>query len=98
MDPEEMAAEKLRCLGQRRKPRDLLDLRFLLGKGVRPDEELLTLKLEEVGLEPTLTPVELVEGYDITEGEWNSDLGILIEGVPDLSAVRRDVLAYLGDR
>ncbi|UCC92359.1 MAG: nucleotidyl transferase AbiEii/AbiGii toxin family protein [Thermoplasmata archaeon] len=97
MDPVEMAAEKLRCLGQRRKPRDLLDLRFLLGKGARPDTELLTMKLDEVGLEPTLTPVELVEGYDITEGEWKSDLGILIEGVPELSTVKRDVLTYLGD-
>ena len=97
MHPVEMAAEKLRCLGQRRKPRDLLDLRFLLGKGARPDRELLTLKLEEVGLEPTLSPVDLVDGYDVTEGEWKSDLGVLIERVPDLDTVRRDVKGFLGE-
>ncbi len=97
MDPEEMAAEKLRCLGQRRKPRDLLDLRFLLGKGARPDPDLLALKLGEVGLEPTLTPFELVEGYNVTEGEWNAELGILIEGVPELSNVKGDVIRFLTD-
>ncbi|NIP35788.1 MAG: hypothetical protein GWN18_12545, partial [Thermoplasmata archaeon] len=74
-----------------------LDLRFLLGKGARPDPDLLALKLGEVGLEPTLTPFELVEGYNVTEGEWNAELGILIEGVPELSNVKGDVIRFLTD-
>ena len=66
MDPKEMAAEKLRSLRQRRKPRDLLDVWFLLGKGTRPEREFLAQKLDQVGLEPELTAVELVEEFDIT--------------------------------
>ena len=96
MDPVEMAAEKLRSLKQRRKPRDLLDVWFLLGKGIRPDRAFLAEKLVEVGLEPGTTPGELVEGFDITEEEWKSDLGVLVERVPELASVRREVREALG--
>ena len=90
MDPEEMAAEKLRSLRQRRKPRDLLDVWFLLGRGIRPDRAFLAGELEEVGVEPELTAADLVEGFDITEEEWSGDLGVLVERVPDLATVRRE--------
>ena len=96
MDPEEIAAEKLRSLGQRSKPRDLLDVWFLLGRGIRPGRELMARKLDEVDLEPSTTPVELVEGFDISEGEWMADLGVLVERVPDLKAVLGEVKAILG--
>ena len=96
MDPEEMAAEKLRSLRQRRKPRDLLDVWFLLGRGVRPDRALLAAKLEEVGLEPGMTPGELVETFDVTEDEWEGDLGVLVERVPDLATIRGEVREALG--
>jgi len=95
MDPTEMAAEKLRSLRQRRKPRDLLDLWFLLGKGPRPDGAFLARKLEEVGLEPGLSAWELLDGFDITEEEWKADLSILVERVPDLATVRREAKAFL---
>jgi predicted nucleotidyltransferase component of viral defense system len=95
MDVEEMVAEKLRSLRQRRKPRDLMDVWFLIGRGVRPDQDLMARKLDEVDLEPSMTPVELVEGFDITEGEWMTDLGVLVEGVPDLDIVRSEVLGFL---
>ena len=90
MDPEEMAAEKLRSLRQRRKPRDLLDVWFLLGRGIRPDQALLARKLGEVGVEPELTALDLVEGFDVTEEEWSGDLGVLVERVPDLATIRRE--------
>lgn len=95
MDVEEIAAEKLRSLRQRRKPRDLLDVWFLLGRGVRPREDLMARKLDEVDLEPSITPMELVEAFDISEGEWMTDLGVLVERVPDLDTVRREVLRFL---
>ncbi len=98
MDPMEMAAEKMRSLRQRRKPRDLLDVWFLLGKGWRPDDAFLARKLEEVGLEPGLTARELVDGYDVTEEEWMGDLGILVERVPDLATVRREAKEALEGR
>ena len=97
MDPEEMAAEKLRSLRQRRKPRDLLDVWFLLGRGIRPDRDLMARKLEEVGLEPGTTSRELVEGFDISEDEWESDLGVLVERVPDLVIIKREVAETLGE-
>ncbi|MCK5253135.1 MAG: nucleotidyl transferase AbiEii/AbiGii toxin family protein [Thermoplasmata archaeon] len=97
MDPEEMAAEKLRSLRQRRKPRDLLDVWFLLGRGIQPDRAFLAKKLEEVGLESGTTPRQLVEGFDITEDEWEGDLGVLVEGVPDLVTIRREVAETLWD-
>ncbi len=90
MDPVEMTAEKLRSLRQMRKPRDLLDLWFLLGRGHRPDGAFLARKLEEVGLESGISAWELVEGFDISEGEWKADLGALVERVPDLATVRRE--------
>ena len=95
MDPVEMAAEKMRSLRQRRKPRDLLDVWFLLGKGWRPDGAFLARKLEEVGLEPSTSARELIEGFDITKEEWRADLGILVERVPDLETVRREAKASL---
>ena len=97
MDAEEMAAEKLRSLRQRRKPRDLLDVWFLLGKGIRPDPSLMADKLEEVGLDRGTSAVELVEGYDITEDEWMADLGVLVERIPDLGTISREVKERLGD-
>lgn len=95
MDPVEMAAEKLRSLRQRRRPRDLMDLWFLLGKGHRPERAFLARKLDEVGLEPGLSARELVERYDVTEREWKADLGALVERVPDLATVRRELMALL---
>jgi predicted nucleotidyltransferase component of viral defense system len=90
MAPDEILAEKLRSLKQRRKPRDLYDIWYLLNKGAVVRKELVYEKMKEVGLDP-IDPLEVLDGYDIDQKEWERDMGNLMTRVPDLDSIMKNV-------
>jgi predicted nucleotidyltransferase component of viral defense system len=90
MAPEEILAEKVRSLLQRKKPRDLYDIWYLLMKGVILKEDLLYKKMEQVGLDP-MGPPQIFRNYEVTESEWNRDLGNLMTRVPDLRTTTSEI-------
>lgn len=95
LDPAEMLLEKLRCLEQRRKPRDLYDLWFLLKKGSVVNYDDLGPKFEEVGLDPPRSARDVVRRYDVRPDEWERDLRPLIRQIPDLTTIREDLEGML---
>lgn len=95
MNPGEMIAEKLRTLKQRLKPRDLYDVWFLMKSGFEPDIEAVNRKLNEVGLERVDSLKEIIEGYQVTNKEWERDLNVLMDRVPDLTDILDHVKTLL---
>jgi len=80
MEEKEMAAEKIRALLTRKKPRDLYDVWILLNKGVIIDKQLLLDKLKEDKIDSKKL------GFPSKE-EYERDLKILLMVVPDYEKV-----------
>jgi len=92
----EMLAEKFRTLRQRRKPRDIYDVWFLVKKGFVTDIQAVNRKLAEVGMDQTDSLKEIVEGYQVTSKEWERDLKPLINRLPDLTDIQENLKTLLG--
>jgi len=88
---DEILSEKIRSLKQRRKPRDLYDVWYILLKGAVVRSGLLSEKMREVGLDP-LSHIEILDGYDISEKEWDRDMWNLMTRVPSLDAIRKEIM------
>ncbi len=97
MDEEEILAEKFRSLVQRKMPRDIYDIWFLFKKGYRLSTELLKQKFEDLGMDAK-DPVNIVEGYDLTDEEWERDMINLINRVPDRNQILADIKMFLPDK
>jgi len=97
MQSVEMLAEKFRTLRQRRKPRDLYDVWFLMTKGVRTGIDAVNRKLAEVGADDADSLGEIVGAYQVTEKEWERDLKVLIGRLPDLADIREELEELLGE-
>lgn len=91
MSREEILSEKFRTLIQRQKPRDLYDLWFLTKKDTKTDINAVNEKLQEVGLDPASSLVDIVKDYPVTQKDWERDLGILMGRVPDIAQIKRDI-------
>lgn len=90
MSLSEIVAEKMRALLQRKKPRDVFDIWFLIyEKGVRLDEEMLRKKLQRSYDAAPFGKRKEAENYvmsgvisairhSVTEQSWNNELGGLI--------------------
>ena len=90
MSLNEIVAEKMRALLQRKKPRDVFDIWFLIyEKGVRLDEEMLRKKLQRSYDAAPFGKRKEAENYvmsgvisaikhSVTEQSWNNELGGLI--------------------
>ena len=78
LDVEEIAAEKIRCILTREKPRDIYDLWFLSKKGIEIDISLVNEKLKIYGL--TFDLETFLEKVNEKRNMWKRDLQDLIIG------------------
>lgn len=81
---QEILAEKIRALVNRRQARDLYDVWMLLQSGILVDEELLAEKLEEENC--SLSSLSLP-----SREEYENDLKNLLDYLPDYGQVKKQV-------
>ncbi len=94
MVAEEMLAEKIRALITRDKARDLYDLWFLLGKGIRAKVKDINKKLKICG--GRFNMGKLLERIEDKRKSWEMDLKGLIKGnLPEFSIVKKQVIEKL---
>jgi len=91
MHAEEILAEKARAILTRNKPRDIYDMWFLLGKGVRLDLKLVNRKLAAYRMR--FDAKKFVGRIEGMAGLWRVDLKNLIIGeLPEFKAVKNSVI------
>jgi len=78
MRAEEIAAEKVRAILMREKPRDLYDLWFMLRRGIQLNPGLVRRKLRSCGMR--FDPGKLRERVDAMGSIWAADLRNLVIG------------------
>jgi len=90
LDEREIAAEKIRCILTREKPRDIYDLWFLSKKNISPDISLINKKLKIYKLR--FNQEKFLEKVNEKHKMWKRDLGDLIIGkLPDFNAVTNEI-------
>lgn len=90
LDANEIAAEKIRCIIERDKPRDIYDLWFLSRRGFIPDVDLVNRKLSLNNA--TFDASHVVERIVEKRKMWRGDLeGLVIGDLPDFIVVSRDL-------
>jgi len=85
LDEKEILVEKIRALINRAESRDLYDVWFLLGKGVKIDKTLLSLKLREEN--SRLSNLKFP-----SKDKYERDLKNLIILMPSYEKIKKDVL------
>jgi len=77
---EEVAAEKVHAILTRDKARDVFDLAFLAGKGVRFDPNLVARKMEYY--KTPFSAESFAKAAKARKGAWKSEVGPLMLGIP----------------
>jgi len=90
MPLKEVAAEKVRAIFSRDKPRDVYDLWFLLNKGVEIDHDFIAKKLGIGDLKYSYE--EFSEKLEGSGKSWEADLRLLINEVPSFPQVKLFIL------
>lgn len=90
MPMEEIAAEKVRAIITRDKPRDVYDLWFLLNNNAKIDYQMIDKKLEYYGLSYSYDVFK--EKMEESASAWDSELSMLLPTVPPLEDVERLIL------
>jgi len=90
---EQLAAEKLRALLVRGKPRDLYDVWLLLSQGVRPGQALLQSKLALYDME--WGPEALLASLDGVRAGWERDLRHLLPQFVPYEVAREGLVSWL---
>lgn len=90
MSEEEILAEKIRAIMTRTKARDIYDLWFLLEKGIEFDEKLIIEKLKYYNREWNME--EFARKIDMKKTAWETELGPLIDAVPDIEKTKKSIL------
>jgi len=91
---EEIFAEKLHALVSRSAPRDLYDVWFLLGKGVKVDSKVLERKFAFYN--ENFDAKKAIDNARKSEEEWKRDLQPLLKTLPDYKKVESEVEKGLG--
>jgi len=90
LDVEEIAAEKIRCILTREKPRDIYDLWFLSKKNITIDTSLVNKKLRIYRL--TFNYKKFIEKVNEKRNMWKRDLQDLIIGtLPEFNDVTNEI-------
>lgn len=90
---EEIFAEKLHALSSRSAPRDLYDVWFLFGKGVKIEKSVLVKKFEYYHEKFDIT--KALANARKSEQNWKRDLRHLLQNLPDFATIEREVKANL---
>lgn len=94
MDEEEILAEKFRSLVQRRMPRDIYDVWFLLKKGTRIRYGLIEKKFYDLDIK-IKDPENIIEDYDLSSEEWERDMSNLVNRVPNKDRILKDIKSHI---
>jgi len=90
LDEQEIAAEKIRCILTREKPRDIYDLWFLSKKGIEMDISLVNKKLKIYRL--TFDLKTFLERVNEKRNMWKRDLQDLIIGtLPEFNVITNEI-------
>jgi len=89
---EEILGEKIRAIMCRASARDVYDLWFLFNKNVKPDLPLINKKLEYCNMK--FDKKAFLEAVDNRKEAWESELGQLLQHVPEFSPARN----YIANR
>jgi hypothetical protein len=90
LDMKEIAAEKIRCIMTREKPRDIYDLWFLSKKDIVIDVPLVNKKLKIYRL--TFDLKKFIKKVNEKRNMWRRDLQDLIIGtLPDFDEITKDI-------
>ena len=90
LHPNEIAAEKIRCIMTREKPRDIYDLWFLTLRGNIPDRGMVNRKLSAYGA--TFQSDQVISRVSERKGMWKRDLGGLVIGkLPSFDTILKDL-------
>ncbi len=93
LDIEEIAAEKIRCIITREKPRDIYDLWFLSKKGITLDVSLINKKLKIYKL--TFNQKKFIEKVNEKQKMWKRDLkGLIIGNLPEFDDVVTELVDW----
>jgi len=90
LDIREIAAEKIRCIFERDKPRDIYDLWFLSKRDIIPDLQIVNRKLSISGF--TFDVSVIMEKIHERRKNWKKDLeGLIIGKLPEFRSVEEDL-------
>lgn len=93
MDLEEILAEKVRALMERKLPRDLYDIWFLIKNDVKADVGLINRKLQMYNKK--LEFAEFQEVISQVKLAWERDLSPLLPMIPNFDTLRKEVMEKL---
>jgi predicted nucleotidyltransferase component of viral defense system len=86
---EEVFAEKLHALGSRVAPRDLYDVWFLMGKGIKVDKKVLDRKFAFYN--EKFDAKKAIDNSKKGEENWEKDLQHFLKEIPDCRKLRDEV-------
>lgn len=90
MPLEEMMAEKARAILTREKARDIFDLKFLLGKGVKMDKEMVKQKIKDY--DASFSYKAFADALNKAEKSWQPEMGQLLAAPPEFKSVKKEIL------
>lgn len=86
MPLKEIAAEKVRAVFSRDKPRDVYDLWFILNKGAGIDYGMIDAKLQYYGI--SYSYKEFSENIEASRKAWEKELSLLLPEAPDFEKIK----------
>ena len=90
--PEELLAEKIRALLQRKKPRDYLDIYYIAEAGVADFGKAIEITEEKLSaFREHFDRRKIVEDTGIVESLWEQDLREILPSVPDFFNVLKKI-------
>lgn len=91
MGIEEILAEKIRTIFQRKKARDVYDIWFLTKKGIKINPELINKKMELIGLNENFNKKNFIKELSSIKKIWKEELSGYVTVVPDFNQVIKDI-------
>jgi predicted nucleotidyltransferase component of viral defense system len=94
---EELIAEKIRAIEQRKRPRDYLDIFYILNKKSFDFEKSLKIAKQKLKLDKDSFDIERIfSDLDIVRNLWERDLTTILPDIPDFDKVIRKLKKKFG--
>lgn len=95
---EELVAEKIRALIQRNKPRDYLDIYYILNKkGINFAMTIKLAKQKLLNVNDFYDTNRIFNNLDLVKNSWEKDLGGLMLNAPDFNNVIKKINKYFAN-
>lgn len=94
---EELIAEKIRAIEQRKRPRDYLDIYYILNKKSFDFEKSLKIAKQKLKLDKDSFDIERIfSDLDVVRNLWERDLTTILPDIPDFDKVIRKLKKKFG--